>query len=40
VINKSGYVKEATRKRIEQVIEELDYYPNETAVLAFHHCQS
>ena len=27
VINKSGYVKEATRKRIEQVIKELDYYP-------------
>ena len=26
VINKSGYVKEATRKRIEQVIKELDYY--------------
>ena len=35
VINKSGYVKEATRKRIEQVIKELDYYPNETARTLF-----
>ena len=34
VINKSGYVKEATRK-IEQVIKELDYYPNETARTLF-----
>ncbi|MBN4934739.1 LacI family DNA-binding transcriptional regulator [Staphylococcus sp. EG-SA-6] len=35
VINKSGYVKEATRKRIEQVIKELDYYPNETVRTLF-----
>ena len=34
VINKSGYVKD-TRKRIEQVIKELDYYPNETARTLF-----
>ena len=34
VINKSGYVKEQ-RKRIEQVIKELDYYPNETARTLF-----
>ena len=26
-VSRVVYVKEATRKRIEQVIEELDYYP-------------
>jgi LacI family transcriptional regulator len=31
VVNKSGYVKEATRKKIEEVILEVGYKPNEIA---------
>jgi len=31
VVNKSGYVKDETRKKIEQVIKELGYKPNEIA---------
>ena len=31
VINDSGYVSEKTRKKVEEVIEELNYKPNELA---------
>ena len=31
VINNSGYVKKETRERVEKVIKEMDYVPNEIA---------
>ena len=31
VINDSGYVSEKTRRKVEEVIEELNYKPNELA---------
>jgi DNA-binding LacI/PurR family transcriptional regulator len=31
VINNSGYVKEETRRKVEQVIEDIGYHPNEIA---------
>lgn len=32
VINSSGYVKEETRKKVQDVIDELDYIPNQNAI--------
>lgn len=31
VINNSGYVSESTRKKVEDVIKDLEYKPNELA---------
>ena len=32
VISNNGYVKEETRKKVQKIIDELDYTPNQNAI--------